>query len=73
MKKRPEPNSTILVFCDTLTGIDRSFVPTSFRNHRINIIRKRLIWPSMNKDCLTWAKTVLSVKNQKLVVIQKHL
>lgn len=79
------PGSLNKLYCDISTGVDRPFIPTSFRktifekfhglSHAgikatVKLISRRFIWPSMNKDCAIWTRNCLNCQKSK---ISKHV
>ena len=71
-KQVPLPQSDSTIICDTSTGVPRPFVPSKFRRAVFNslhslshlgiratqrLITARFIWPGINRDVRTWAKT----------------
>lgn len=74
------PNGTELI-CDESTGTPRPYVPKHLRfklfssvhnlSHpgrraTVRMMRRRYIWPSINKDCSLWAKTCIPCQRAKV-------
>lgn len=75
------PDQAVPVFCDLSTGTARPYIPVSFRKqifsllHNVShpgirsttkLIRSRFIWPSINKDCVTWARECIPCQKAKV-------
>lgn len=75
------PDSNIQVVCDVSTGSIRPFVPKSLRfkvfrslhdlahpgaRASAKLISERYVWPSMSKDCRSWAKSCLACQKSKV-------
>ena len=75
---------SVLIWCDTSTGVIRPFVPEQFRKtifdkiHQlshpgikasINLIKHRFVWSGMKKDITSWVRTCLTCQSNK---IQRH-
>lgn len=78
-------NQYKMIYCDTSTGTPRPFIPKKFRHqifntfHNLshpgtrastNLIRKKFIWPSLNKDVRSWAKNCIQCQRAK---VTKHI
>lgn len=80
-----DPNSTI--YCDISTGTVRPYVPKSLR-HRIFILihslshpsgkatyqqtKQKYVWPNMNKDIVSWARSCIQCQRAKIHRHQKN-
>ena len=75
------PEHTTPVYCDLSTGTARPYIPVSFRKqifsllHNLShpgirattkLIRSRFIWPSLNKDCVTWSRECIPCQKAKV-------
>ena len=80
-KQVPRPSSNGLIWCDVSTDHERPYVPTKHRRmvfealHNMShpgvrstqtLITSRFVWPNMNKDIRSWAKTCLSCQRSKI-------
>ena len=80
LKAVPLPSGTELL-CDESTGVLRPYIPEKFRfqvfqnvhnlahpgrRATVNLIRRKYIWPSINKDCASWAKTCVPCQRAKI-------
>lgn len=69
------------VWCDVSTGKPRPFVPKKMRrllfnnihglahpgiNASVKLMTDRFVWPNINKDCRSWAKTCLDCQRAKV-------
>lgn len=78
------PCSEIPIYCDVSEDNVRPYVPSSFRfkvfesihklshpgvKSTIDLIKKRFIWPGINKDCKDWVKACLDCQKSK---VHKH-
>ena len=76
------PNSSFKIFCDTSNEKPRPFVPKLLRykvfenfhnlSHpgtraTLKLIKKRYVWPNMNKDITTWVRTCMKCQQSKVV------
>jgi len=81
LDKIPVPGTSVELYCDTAHNIPRPFVPSTLRRqvfdnlHSLNhpgikttakLISHRLVWPSIQKDCRTWAITCLVCQRSKI-------
>lgn len=84
LKDIPLQNSSTTIACDISTGTARPFVPLALRRqvfdrlHTIShpgirstqrLITARYVWPKMNADVRSWAKTCLQCQSSK---VSKH-
>lgn len=75
------PESSAELYCDISTGRARPYIPVNYRKnvfqnlHNLshpglrsttNLVRKRFIWPSINKDCREWARQCLACQRSKI-------
>ncbi len=80
----PLPTSEATILCDVSTGVPRPFVPHQFRRtvfdalHFLShpgiratqrLITARYVWPSINVDVRTWARSCLECQRSK---VQRH-
>lgn len=80
------PDSNNKIYCDVSTGICRPYIPPRYRRQifdhlhnlshpgvraTLKLISRRFVWPFMNKDCASWAKTCLSCQRSKVQVHNK--
>lgn len=81
LKKINFPDCDIPIYCDVSTGTARPFIPEPFRKeiflnfHNLshpsirgtaNLIRSKVIWPSMRRDCAVWARHCLPCQKSKV-------
>ena len=81
LKRINFPNLGLDVYCDTSSNSIRAFIPANLRRaifdslHRLahpgikatqKLISKRFVWPSINNDCRTWAKTCIPCQRAKV-------
>nr|XP_054767000.1 uncharacterized protein LOC129274180 [Lytechinus pictus] len=84
-KQVPRPSSDGMIWCDVSTDHERPYVPKKHRRmvfealHNMShpgvrstqtMITSRFVWPSMNKDIRTWARSYLSCQRSK---IHRHI
>lgn len=80
LKEFPVDNNHIL-YCDVSTGTVRPFIPKQLRRrafdsiHRLShpgvkaskkLIRKRYVWPQMDKDIAIWTKNCINCQRSKV-------
>lgn len=81
LEQIPSPVSQGKVWADTSTGVKRIFVPASLRRDVFNslhnlshpgrratlrLISDRFVWPLMNRDSKTWARSCLECQRCKI-------
>ena len=81
LKKINFPDFGVDVYCDTARDSIRPFIPANLRRavfnslHRLahpgikatlKLISQRFVWPSINKDCRTWAKNCIPCQRTKV-------
>ena len=81
LEKVPLAVSDATIWCDVSTGVARPFVPTEFRRavfdslHRLShpgiratqrLVSARYVWPGMNSDVRTWARSCLRCQRSKV-------
>lgn len=81
LTKVPIPGTTIFIFCDTSTSRPRPFIPEDLRRQIFNsihsmshpgvrastkLVTDRFVWPSVRKDCRTWAQACVSCQRSKV-------
>ncbi|PIK55880.1 gag-pol polyprotein [Apostichopus japonicus] len=84
-KQVPRPSSGGMIWCDVSTDHERPYVPKKHRRtvfealHNMShpgirstqsLITSRFVWPSINKDIRTWARSCLSCQRSK---IHRHI
>lgn len=78
------PGSDLKIWCETSTGVNRPFVPTSMRKaifttiHSLShpgvkgtrkLIASKYFWPSLNKEVNEWSRCCLACQKSK---VQRH-
>lgn len=81
-KKINLPDSNEPVCCDVSTGTARPFIPKPFRKavfaslHNLShpgirgtskLVRSKFVWPSIRKDCATWARQCIPCQKSKII------
>lgn len=82
IKKITLPDSNIPLYCDISTKTARPYIPKNHRQqifdtlHGLShpgiratnkLIRSRFVWPSINRDCNTWAKQCIPCQRSKII------
>lgn len=77
----PVPGSDVKIYCDTSSKSPRPYVPASLRHQVFNalhnlshpgikasavLVSSRFVWPSIRKDCRSWARSCLSCQRSKI-------
>ena len=75
------PASDVTLICDTSTGVNRPYVPASFRHsvfdalHRLShpgiratqkLLTARYVWPGINADVRRWSRACLQCQRSKI-------
>ncbi|KAL4083017.1 hypothetical protein QTP88_028347 [Uroleucon formosanum] len=75
------PTTDVKIYCDVSTGTARPFLVKAFRRKvfdslhnlshpgvraTIKLIKKRFVWPSINRDCSIWARSCVSCQKSKI-------
>lgn len=75
------PGTNISIFCDSSTGKIRPYLTPSFRRpyfdqlHNLShpgaratarLVAERFVWPNMNKDCRSWARSCIACQRSKI-------
>jgi hypothetical protein len=81
LEKLPVPGTTVSIYCDMSAGMPRPYVPASLRLqvfrsiHELShpgkkttakLIAQRFVWPGIQKDCRTWARTFQACQLSKV-------
>lgn len=81
LQEVPIPGSATSICCDTSTGRSRPYVPLSHRRGVFNqlhnlshpgirastrLVADRYVWPSMQRDCRTWARSCIHCQRAKI-------
>jgi cleavage and polyadenylation specificity factor subunit 1 len=81
LEKLPIPGTTVSVYCDTSAGRSRPYAPAPLRlqvfqsvhelshpgtRETAKLVSERFVWPSVQKDCRTWARACQSCKHSKV-------
>ncbi|KAL4104799.1 hypothetical protein QTP88_020075 [Uroleucon formosanum] len=75
------PTTDVKIYCDVSTGTARPFLVKVFRRKMfdslhnlshpgvrvtVKLIKKRFVWPSLNKDCSIWTHSCVSCQKSKV-------
>ncbi|XP_050028452.1 uncharacterized protein [Dermacentor andersoni] len=80
LQQVPIPESTTTIYCDISTAPTRPYVPLSHRRGLFNqlhnsrpgirastrLVADRYVWPSMQRDCRTWARSCIQCQRAKV-------
>jgi len=81
LEHREMSTTNTKIYCDISTGIPRPYLTENFRQKvfdnlhglshpsiraTVNSIRKRFVWPNINKDCVNWSRSCIQCQKSKI-------